>query len=69
MKAVDGVRYIYQENQGVSAARNCGIEAVSYISFLDSDAWLNTRLKPRSKNLRKRGCSSVIPKDLICGIQ
>ena len=28
VKAVDGVRYIYQENQGVSAARNCGIEGV-----------------------------------------
>ena len=43
VKAVDGVR-IYQENQGVSAARNCGIEACSnpYISFLIQMMWLNT---------------------------
>lgn len=33
------IRYIYQENQGVSAARNKGIEAASgeYLMFIDSD--------------------------------
>jgi glycosyltransferase involved in cell wall biosynthesis len=33
------IRYIYQENAGVSAARNTGIQASggTYVSFLDSD--------------------------------
>ena len=42
------LRYIYQENKGVSAARNLGIQEANgeYIALLDSDDfWLPTKLE------------------------
>jgi glycosyltransferase involved in cell wall biosynthesis len=42
------IKYIYQKNQGVSAARNTGIKKSSnnWIAFLDSDdIWLEDKLK------------------------
>ena len=45
-QAYKQVRYLYQENQGLSAARNCGIEHSSgnYLLFLDAD----DRLLPKA---------------------
>lgn len=41
----DIISYIYQENQGLGAARNTGMQNVDtpFLCFLDSDDWLNTK--------------------------
>jgi glycosyltransferase involved in cell wall biosynthesis len=51
------IRYVYQENEGLSSARNTGIEKSkgSYLVFLDADDWLfpkaiETNLKYFNKN-------------------
>ena len=48
-----GVRYLYQDNQGPGAARNCGVNATSgeLIAFLDADdIWL------KDKNQKQMEC-------------
>lgn len=41
-KKYNDVKVIHQENQGLSAARNCGLEAAKgeWIVFVDSDDWI-----------------------------
>lgn len=57
------VKYIHQENKGVSTARNVGIEAARYewIALLDSDdEWLPEKLEKQMEALGKE------PDFLIC---
>ncbi len=53
------INYIYQQNAGVSAARNSGIRVASneWIAFLDSDdAWLPDKLNNQAELIEQHPC-------------
>ena len=57
------IRYLYQENKGVSAARNLGIKEAEneYIALLDSDdAWNETKIERQALKLEKKNFSCRI---------
>ena len=57
------IRYLYQENKGVSAARNLGIKEAEneYIALLDSDdAWAETKIERQELKLEKKNFSCRI---------
>ena len=54
-KKQNSLRYIFQRNKGVSAARNYGIQSSKneYIAFLDSDDfWLENKLEKQIESLK-----------------
>jgi len=62
-QAFPQVRYFWQENRGIGAARNAGIENASHewIAFLDSDdAWLSKKLENQINALETH------PNYLVC---
>ena len=57
------IRYLYQENKGVSAARNLGIKEAEneYIALLDSDdAWIETKIERQVLKLEEKELSCRI---------
>ena len=62
------VRYLYQENRGVSSARNTGIQAAAgdWIALLDSDdRWAPHKLERQQHALRARPDAQVCHSDEI----
>ncbi len=63
------VRYIYQENRGVSAARNTGIKNARgrFIAFLDADdVWMPEKLEWQMKAMSKSESIGVVSCGLFC---
>ena len=61
------IRVIHKENQGVSAARNAGLDVATgtYIGFVDSDDWIEPEMYETLLTTAKRTGAETV----ICGIR
>lgn len=66
-KYPDKVKSFIKENGGQGSARNLGIEKAKgeYISFVDSDDWLDTEALEKMYNLAKKNKSDIVICDMI----
>ena len=66
-KYPDKVKSFIKENGGLSSARNFGIEKAKgeYISFVDSDDWLNDDALEKMYNKAKKDKSDIVICDMI----
>lgn len=62
------IRVIHQENKGVSASRNTGLEVAKgdYIIHVDSDDWVETKMLDEMYNTIKSSNSDLLIVDYIC---
>ncbi|EGC83920.1 glycosyltransferase family 2 protein [Anaerococcus hydrogenalis] len=62
MEKYRNIRYIYQENAGVSSARNTGIKnaKTKYISFLDSDDFYEEKFVEKMLNKIEENNSDIV---------
>lgn len=63
---VDRIKIINQENQGVSVARNIGVETAKgeYIYFIDADDWINEKLFADAYNCMKKNNADIVLFDI-----
>lgn len=69
---MDRINYIYQENRGVSAARNTGIQVASgnWMAFLDSDdIWLPEKLSIQMEYINRVGAKVCFTNVVHVGIR
>ena len=65
----EDIRYIYQNNKGVSAARNAGIKEArgQYIAFLDADdLWLPEKLASQMRVMTQSDAIGIVACGLFC---
>jgi len=63
------IRYLYQDNQGLPAARNAGIRAAQgeYVAFLDADdCWMPTKLEKQLAMADKVPSAGLVYCDYAC---
>lgn len=61
------IKYIYKENGGQGSARNRGLDIAQgeFISFIDSDDWIENDMYEKMLNIAKKESSEIVICDMI----